>query len=122
MRNPKNNSNKKLPVRGTAVKKLVYIRRERLSGKPAKKKPLINRFLFRHACAVDIEAKQIYLSIIIKRVRTRAFVNSGIIFNIIFLRMVQRLGITPQKIKKILLIFLFDGTRIADIIYKIEEI
>jgi hypothetical protein len=36
--------------------------------------------------------------------------------------MVQRLGITPQKIVKILLIFLFDGTRVADIIYKIEEI
>jgi hypothetical protein len=36
--------------------------------------------------------------------------------------MVQRLGITPQKIEKILLIFLFDGTRVADIIYKIGKI
>jgi hypothetical protein len=36
--------------------------------------------------------------------------------------MVRRLGITPQKIIEILLIFLFDGTRVADIIYKIGEI
>jgi hypothetical protein len=36
--------------------------------------------------------------------------------------MVQRLGITPQKIAEILLIFLFGGTRIADIIYKTGEI
>jgi hypothetical protein len=36
--------------------------------------------------------------------------------------MVQRLRITPQKIVEILLIFLFDGTRIADIIYKTGEI
>jgi hypothetical protein len=36
--------------------------------------------------------------------------------------MVQRLGITPQKITEILLTFLFDGTRIADIIYKIGGI
>jgi hypothetical protein len=39
-----------------------------------------------------------------------------------FLKIVQKLEITPQKIKEILLIFLFDGTRVADIIYKIEEI
>jgi hypothetical protein len=37
-------------------------------------------------------------------------------------RMVQRLGITPQKIVEILLTFLFNGTRIADIIYKTGEI
>jgi hypothetical protein len=36
--------------------------------------------------------------------------------------MVQRLGITPQKIIKILLIFLFNGTRVADIIYKTGKI
>jgi hypothetical protein len=36
--------------------------------------------------------------------------------------MVQRLKITPQKIAEILPTFLFDGTRIADIIYKTEEI
>jgi hypothetical protein len=36
--------------------------------------------------------------------------------------MVQRLKITPQKIIEILLTFLFDGTRVADIIYKIGEI
>jgi hypothetical protein len=36
--------------------------------------------------------------------------------------MVQRLGITPQKVVEILLTFLFDGTRVADIIYKTGEI
>jgi hypothetical protein len=36
--------------------------------------------------------------------------------------MVQRLKITPQKIVEILLTFLFDGTRIADIIYKTGKI
>jgi hypothetical protein len=36
--------------------------------------------------------------------------------------MIQRLKITPQKIIETLPIFLFDGTRIADIIYKIEKI
>ena len=54
--------------------------------------------------------------------QTRAFINSGVIFNVISPRMVQRLKITPQKIVEILLTFLFDGTRIADIIYKIGEI
>jgi hypothetical protein len=36
--------------------------------------------------------------------------------------MVRRLGITPQKTVEILLIFLFDGTRVADITYKTGEI
>jgi hypothetical protein len=54
--------------------------------------------------------------------QTRAFINSGIIFNAISPRMVQRLEITPQKIIEILLTFLFDGTRVADIIYKTGEI
>jgi hypothetical protein len=36
--------------------------------------------------------------------------------------MVQRLGIIFQKIIEILLTFLFNGTRIADIIYKTGEI
>jgi hypothetical protein len=54
--------------------------------------------------------------------QTRAFINSKIIFNIISPRIVQRLRITPQKIIEILPIFLFDGTRIADIIYKTGEI
>ena len=36
--------------------------------------------------------------------------------------MVQRLEITPQKIAEILPTFLFDGTRVADIIYKTGEI
>jgi hypothetical protein len=37
-------------------------------------------------------------------------------------RIVQRLRITSQKIIEILLTFLFDGTRVADIIYRTEEI
>jgi hypothetical protein len=37
-------------------------------------------------------------------------------------RMVQKLEITLQKITKILPIFLFNGTRIADIIYRTGEI
>jgi hypothetical protein len=54
--------------------------------------------------------------------QTRAFVDSGAIFNVISPRIIQRLGITPQKAVEILPIFLFDGTRIADIIYKTGEI
>jgi hypothetical protein len=37
-------------------------------------------------------------------------------------RMVQRLRITPQKAAEILPIFLFDGTRVADITHKTGEI
>jgi hypothetical protein len=36
--------------------------------------------------------------------------------------MVQRLKITPQKTAEILPTFLFDGTRVADITHKTEEI
>jgi hypothetical protein len=36
--------------------------------------------------------------------------------------MVQRLEIILQKIVKLLLTFLFDGTRVADIIYRTGEI
>jgi hypothetical protein len=58
----------------------------------------------------------------IKEIQTRAFINSEVIFNAISPRIVQRLKITPQKIAEILLTFLFDGTRVADIIYKTGEI
>jgi hypothetical protein len=54
--------------------------------------------------------------------QTRAFIDSGAIFNAISLRIVQRLEITFQKIVEILLTFLFDGTRVADIIHKTGEI
>jgi hypothetical protein len=76
----------------------------------------------RHTCAAGIEARQIYLSVTVKGIQTRAFVDSGATFNIISPRMVQRLWITPQKTAEALLTFLFDGTRIADIIHRTGEI
>jgi hypothetical protein len=66
----------------------------RLSEKLVKKKSLINKSPPRYIYIAGTETRQIYLSVTIKEIQTRAFINSGIIFNIIFPRIVQRLRIT----------------------------
>jgi hypothetical protein len=105
-----------------SLKKLKNIRKKRLSKKLVKEKPLISGSPPRQACEAGIEAKQIYLPVTVKRIQIRAFIDSGATFNIISLKIIQRLGITPQKITEILPTFLFDRTRVADITHKIEKI
>jgi hypothetical protein len=100
----------------------VHTRRKRLSGELVKKKFQLNKSSPRRTYIAGTEARQIYLPVIIKGIQTRAFINSGVIFNIISPRMVQRLKITPQKTAEILPTFLFDGTRVADITHKTGEI